>query len=644
MHVAPQLIVGTAGHIDHGKSRLVLALTGTDPDRLPEEKARGMTIDLGFAYLRADGCDIWLVDVPGHERFIRNMVAGATGIDAALLVVAADDSVMPQTREHAEVLSLLGVRRCVVVLTKMDLVDEQWADQVAQEACDLLASVGLDVVAAVRTSAETGRGLDDLRGVLATLARGAAPGTEEADWFMLPVDRAFSVPGRGTVVTGSVRHGQVSPGDELELFPGAQRVRVRGLQSHSQERERAAGRMRLAVNLAGVSHDAVQRGYVLATPGYLVPARRFDVWLSSLRMPGKQRRRNLRIRLHVATAELLALVRLMEAPAELDVRDTFAQLVTSEAIVAVGGQRFVVRDEAGTRTLGGGRILRVGTRPWTVRRPARLEGLRALLSSDPVARVEETLSGMEWRETDARRLAALAGVGRAEEAAAMCRLLVERGRVHRFECGSGELFVHAALAERVGEFLEKRMSRHFEQNARSPGVPLGEWPGWMPRACPARARAALADWLIQGGRFSQSAGHILPRGRKMDVSAADEALYAAMIAEFESAACQPPALDELRCRTPGNARRVAELVRLAMARGDLRRIAEGIWLHRKCWEDLVRLVSQALQTRGALRVSDLRDLLKTTRKYMVPIAEHLDTAGITRRIGDTRKAGPNVQV
>lgn len=258
MSDAPTLVVGTAGHIDHGKSRLVLALTGTDPDRLPEEKARGMTIDLGFAHTQIEGCDIFFVDVPGHERFIRNMVAGATGVDVAVLVVAADDSVMPQTREHAEVLSLLGVERCVVVVTKMDLVDDEWADAVEGEARELLAAVGLEPAAFVRTSAETGRGLDELRQVLARLAREQSQRAEPYRWFCLPIDRAFTIAGRGTVVTGSVAHGQVARDDELELWPGGRSVRARDLQSHHDECQQAIGRRRLAINLAGLTREDVR--------------------------------------------------------------------------------------------------------------------------------------------------------------------------------------------------------------------------------------------------------------------------------------------------------------------------------------------------------------------------------------------------
>src|SRR5262245_23044235 len=266
-----------------------------------------MTIDLGFAHTRIDDADVFFVDVPGHERFIRNMVAGATGVDAALLVVAADDSIMPQTREHAELLALLGFERCIVVLTKMDLVDEDWASAVEDEVRQLLETVGITPLRFLRTSAESKRGIDELRGYLAELARlrgnGEATAGEGAPrWFRLPVDRAFNVAGRGAVVTGSVYHGSVQAEDDLELWPASKHVRVRGLQSHSEGRDTAAGRMRLAINLAGVSLEDLRRGCELATPEYLEATRCMDVRLAWMRMPGKTVRRTLRSEEH--TSEL----------------------------------------------------------------------------------------------------------------------------------------------------------------------------------------------------------------------------------------------------------------------------------------------------------------------------------------------------
>jgi selenocysteine-specific elongation factor len=644
MSDAPQIVVGTAGHIDHGKSRLVLALTGTDPDRLPEEKARGMTIDLGFAHSPIEGCDIWFVDVPGHERFIRNMVAGATGVDLALLVVAADDSVMPQTREHAEVLSLLGVDRCIVALTKMDLVDEEWADAVEEEVLELLDKLRIEPIRSVRTSAESGRGIDELRGVLGEVARAQKKEQEGAyQWFRLPIDRAFNIAGRGTVVTGSVAHGGVKVDEELELWPAGRRVRVRDLQTHYEGAEAATGRMRLAINLAGVSLDEVGRGCELATPGYMEATRRMDVWIASVRMPGKILRKNIRLRLHAATSEVLAELRLREPPAELTVRGAFGQLGFSEPIVTTWGQRFILRDESGSRTLGGGRVLRPVARPWTGKRPAHVEGLKTLLDGGGRQRLEEVIRANEWWPCDDKLLATRAGLPRAERVATRCKQLSDEGRVETLMVASTPVYIHASHLAAIAEGAARRLKDHLAANPRLPGIPRGEWPAWTPRACPPKLRPALAEWLIANEKVALSEGYVVPLGHGGAMSPEDQRLFDAILAELEAARFQPPAIKALGCVETKNTKRVRELMNLAAARGKLVFVAEDIWLHRNCWDELVRLVTSAIRERGSVTVADIRTLIDSSRKYVVPIAESLDAAGITKRVGDNRVLGPKAE-
>lgn len=654
MREAGQLVVGTAGHIDHGKSRLVLALTGTDPDRLPEEKARGMTIDLGFAHLRFAEADIWFVDVPGHERFIRNMVAGATGIDAALLVVAADDSVMPQTREHAELLALLGVERVVLVLTKIDLVDDEWAAAVEDEARALLAGVGLSPLAAVRTSAETGAGLDELRTLLGRLAREGGAAAAGATWFRLPIDRAFNVAGRGTVVTGSVAHGAVQRDAELELWPAGRRVRVRDLQAHHEDRSAAAGRMRLALNLAGLPLTDVGRGCELATPGYLAATRCLDAWLTVLRMPGKARRQRVRARLHLATSEVLAEVRLAERASEDPVRDVPAQVISAVPIVAAWNQRFILRDESGSRTLGGGIVLRPVARPWTARRPAQRAGLGALRPPAPAdsaadaaaqraayrVRAAEVLRDAEWNAPSAGQLAARAGLADAEAARQTGDALLAAKQVVALDGPGGAALVHTDVLAAAAEAVGLRLKEHLRANPRLPGVPRGEWPGWMPRACAARLRPALADWLLAAGHVALNGAHVVPRGHAAAMAPEDQALLDLLLAEFHAAAFQPPGLEGLAARTPKNEKRVRQLVDLAAARGQLVRIADGIWLHGDRWRELCRAASDAIRARGPLTVADVRAMTRSSRKYIVPLLEKLDAAGVTKRSGDMRVLGP----
>ncbi len=645
MPTAPQLVVGTAGHIDHGKSRLVWTLTGTDPDRLPEEKARGMTIDLGFAHAAIDGCDVWFVDVPGHERFIRNMVAGATGVDVALLVVAADDGVMPQTREHIELLSLLGVERCLLVLTKLDLVDEEWADIVESEARTQLKLQTITPLGSIRTSAVDGRGMSELKAALARLAREcSAAGGEQPRWFRLPIDRAFSVPGRGTVVTGSLYHGTVRSDDELELWPQGTRVRVRDLQTHHAAAESAAGRMRLALNLAGVPLEQVRRGCELCTPGCCQATRRLDVHLHSFRMPGRAVRRSVRVRLHLATSELLAELRLSSPPAAPAISGVFARLRLTQPVVAAWGQRFVLRDESGERTLGGGRVLRALERPWCRDDADDQAVLRLLSEGAPRQRVEMLVRSAGWESLTSERLAAGAGIRDAEEAERLRRQLGTEGRLRRLPVGGAFEYCHSDVIEAISAPLADAIRRHLDANPRSAGVPRREWATWMPRSCPRPLRAGLADWLLSSGKFSLVDEHVLPAGHARAMPAADQALLDAILSEFAAAAFQPPAPDALRLRTPKNARRVDELIELAATRGRLIRVGDGLWLHADSWCELVRRVSTAIAQRGELAVSDIRDLLGSTRKFVVPLAEYMDQVGLTRRNGDRRSLGPQAQM
>lgn len=634
------LVIGTAGHIDHGKSRLVHALTGTNPDRLPEEQARGLTIDLGFAHARWDDARISFVDVPGHERFIRNMVAGATGVDLAILVVAADDSVMPQTREHAEVLALLGIDRCVLVLTKMDLVDDEWGDAVEDEARELLGQLQIAPIACVRTSAEDGRGIDELRTCLIDVARTPQRPQLPYTWFRMPVDRSFTVPGRGTIVTGSVAHGAVHREDTLTLWPEQREVRVRDLQSHHDAFSQATGRMRLALNLATIRTDEVGRGHELATPGYLAPAQYFDVWLASFRMPGKTIRKTHRLRLHIATRDVLAELRLLESPAEAHCRGTFAQLRVASPIVAAWGQSFILRDEAATRTLGGGRMLRVRTRRWSTRHPVHVEGLKALRDHAEKDRIEEVVRHEEWCDARDGELSAAAGLADADAARRVVRSLLDRNRLVAFEVAGRRVLVHTTRISSLTDMLNQRLRHYLEAHPRAPGVPRSEWPGWMPKACPARHRPLLAEWLIAENHVALASDCVVSLGHAGALASDDQELLDTILGEFAQAAFQPPDPRALACITAKNRKQVADLVQLAAKRGQLVRIADGIWLHARRWDELVRIVTKAIRERGPVTVADIRTLLDSSRKYVVPIVERLDAAGITKRSGDRRNLGP----
>ncbi|MDA1162746.1 MAG: selenocysteine-specific translation elongation factor, partial [Planctomycetota bacterium] len=353
--ISKSIIVGTAGHIDHGKTRLVGKLSGIDTDRLPEEKARGISIDLGFAHMRAGDLQLGIVDVPGHERFVRNMVAGATGINVAMLVVAADDAVMPQTREHLDIMDLLGIRVGLVALTKIDLVDEDMVELARCDIEDNLTGTFLEGCPIVPVSSETGEGLDELKATLLEICSSIQL-PQTLPLFRMAIDRVFSIPGHGTVVTGSVLSGDVHVGDSLDLWPEGREVRVRSVQRHGEQADEAGSRQRTAINLAGLKHDEVSRGCELATPGYLKPTKRLLVDLKLLDSAPIGLKNRIEVGLHTGTREIPCRVILKGRRLEPGERG-YAELRLSEPMVATWGQRFILRRISPAITLGGGTIL-----------------------------------------------------------------------------------------------------------------------------------------------------------------------------------------------------------------------------------------------------------------------------------------------
>src|SRR6516165_9680290 len=460
------LILGTAGHIDHGKTSLVKALTGIDCDRLPEEKARGITIDIGFATLDLGEYRLGIVDVPGHERFIKNMLAGATGIDLAVLVIAADDSVMPQTREHLEILRLLGLRHGVTALTKCDLVDETTLEVVELEIRDLVRGSFLEEAPIIRTSAQTGKGIDELKAAIVECCRHAEPaGLEDSPrglgeaWFRLPIDRSFIVQGHGTVVTGSVTSGSVRVGDELEWQPRGERVRVRSLQNHDRPVEEIHRGMRAAINLAGVHHEDVIRGQELAVPGYLVPAKVLTVRLHCLADVRKPIKHRAAVRFHIGTAEIMGTVSLLDCDAIEPGGWGLAQVFLEEPATATWGQPFVVRGASATQTLGGGQVLQPVARKVRRRHLEMLERIERLWTGDAEQRALTVAWFGGFAGFTPADLVRGANVG-PEQAQALIERLRQRGDLVEIAISQARhVLLHADIVKELDERILQALAR-----------------------------------------------------------------------------------------------------------------------------------------------------------------------------------------
>jgi len=627
------LIIGTAGHIDHGKTALVKALTGTDTDRLPEEKRRGLTIELGFAHLEVGDCQFGVVDVPGHERFVRTMVAGATGIDVALLVVAADDSTMPQTREHVEVLDLLGVSRCVVAVTKCDLVDRELADLVAEEVEELLAGTTLAGSAIVPVSSVTGTGLDELRKALAAAAADVIQRNTQGP-FRLAIDQIFTIQGRGTVVTGTVLRGRVSTGDELELWPEGLRCRVRALQSHNKQQETVQGGQRAALNLIGVDRSRISRGCELATPGYVKPTHLLDVRLRCLGSALRPIKSGSKVRLCLGTREALArVVTATGHPVEAG-QECYAQLRLSQPVTAVYGQRFIVRDETATRTVGGGVILRCSPKRRRIRGPEGVGPVERLDRGDPGQRVEEVLRFAGFSPPADSAIAAQAGVA-DDQVPQIVDELAQAGRLVALEAGGPKEIARSAI-DSLFERASRWLQRYHETHPDDPGIRNDAFVGYLDRKSRRGLGRPLLKRMAAAGLVKIQGRYVCHAAYAPSLSAQDERVLAAMLSEFEASGFQPPALEALEVAKQSNRQRIERLAKIAAATQQLVEIDGKIFLHAACEERLRKVVRGIILSGKEASVSSIRQELDSTRKYVVPFMEYLDRIGFTRRDGDRR--------
>jgi selenocysteine-specific elongation factor len=626
------VIVGTAGHIDHGKSALVEALTGTHPDRLAEEKRRGITIDLGFAFLEQDGVTFVFVDVPGHEKFVSNMLAGAAGIDIVLLVIAADEAIKPQTREHFDICRLLGVRSGVVALTKSDLVDEYAAGIVRMEVEDYLRGSFLEKAAIVPVSAKAGAGLPELKQALRAAAQGVAL-RSGGGFTRLPIDRSFAMKGFGTVVTGTLIAGTVSPEDELEIFPGGRRLRVRGVQSGGKSVSRAETGQRTAVNLAGVEHGDIHRGMVLATPGHLRATRRIDARVQLLGSAPTLKQR-ARVHFHAGTSATIADIYFYGTPQLPPNGSAFAQLRLQDETLVLPGDRFILRQFSPVITIGGGTVLDPLAPRLLSRDTGRIKFLETLGRGMP----EEIVAEMAERSSVALTLSELvARTGRSPAAAREAvNQAVARGAVKT--TGSDPLVV--VPAARFAELQQKiaaRVESFRIENPLQAGIAREVLRSGLGRRIhPEVFRAALQD-LIAQKKLEAQGDLIKPAGSQVTLLPEETAAKEQIEKAFKSAGLAVPSVKEVLASLAVEAARAEKLLRILLGEKNLVRVTPELIFHRAALTHLKQQLSNYKKVKGErISVPAFKELTGITRKYAIPLLEYLDRERITRRTGDER--------
>jgi selenocysteine-specific elongation factor len=627
------VIFGTAGHIDHGKSSLVKALTGRDPDTLPEEKLRGMTIELGFVFMDLPDYEkqIVFIDVPGHEKFVKTMAAGASNIDAALLVIAADEGVSVQTREHFDILRLLDVPIGMVVLTKSDLVDAERMAEVRGDVARFVAGSFLEDAPVLAVSSTTGAGIPELKAALVEMGRRVRR-RSDTGFFRMPVDRVFTIQGFGTVAAGTVLGGSVGVGDRVEIFPDRLSARVRGVQVHGRSAERSGIGTRTALNLMDVKKEDLRRGQCVAAAGSLTPTNRLDTELLLLADAGKELKHRERVRLHVGTDEVITRVVLLDRAAVQPGQKGFVQFVLEAPTVALPGDRFVIRTFSPLMTIGGGRVLdptpgrHKRFDDQVIRGLSRLEGSR-----DEV--VEQFLVKARFTPQSAGELGISLG-GRADDVKEALAALVAGGKAVAVPFEREERYLHAGAAAELAERLIGLVKDYFEKNPHKLSMPLGDLRSQFLKLSEAAVFKKLLGGRAAGGGIEVQGNEVRLPERGVRMTAREQELARKIEEAFLKAGYDSPLEDEL-CRTLGADRGLFEKVlRSLYDQKKLVRLNPKVTYHAETVAGMKTLVQEHLKRKGSIAIAELRDAIKLSRKYAQAVLEYFDRIGLTRRAED----------
>lgn len=632
------VIVGTAGHVDHGKTCLIKALSGIDTDRLKEEKKRGITIELGFANLiDTDGVHIGIIDVPGHEKFVKNMLAGIGGIDLVLLVIALDEGVMPQTVEHFEILKMLQIRQGIVVLTKSDTVDSDWADMVGEDVRELIKGSFLEQAELIRVSSYTGENIDVLRQKIVTMAKQAGKRREEKELFRLPIDRVFTMEGFGTVVTGTLIEGMCEAGEEVMVYPQERLLKIRGVQSHGQKEEKACAGQRTAINLAGIKKEELSRGEVLAYPGSLVNSTMVDATLRLFDSTQRKLKNGDRVHLSYGSAQAIGKVILLDCDVVEAGQEALVQLRFDDPICVKRNDKFIIRFYSPVETFGGGTVLNPAADKHKRGQEDVIESLKLKKTGTDMEILEQMVNEESRRFPEAEDLAAWMDLT-VSEAEQMLDTLRNKKKILHLNDGS---FVGKAYWEKVSELANQVLAHFHRENPIVEGMDREELKSRLAERMHLKsgkkAEALIAELekrkviTIQGSVVSVAG---------FTVSYSDEAsqMMTDMENIYKKAGIEVPSTDELvgAYKDRKQARQVlSELTK----KGILVKAGTGVLMHKEHWDRALNILREHLAANPQITLGEFRDLLGTSRKYAVMLLETYDQMKITKKTGDVRVPG-----
>lgn len=628
-------IVGTAGHVDHGKTVLVKALTGKDTDRLKEEKERGISIELGFAPFRLpSGILAGLVDVPGHERFIKNMLAGVGGIDLVLLIIAADEGIMPQTKEHLGIIDLLQVPLGVIVITKTDLVEEDWLDLIKEEARELVAGTVLEGAPIVEVSAVKGTGIKELTALIDDLAAGIRERSTHGQ-PRLSVDRVFSITGFGTVVTGTLVEGAITVGDKVEILPENIEARVRGLQVHGEKVETAEAGQRVAVNLAGLECEEIERGSVLGAPGYLKPSHRLDLRVKLLSAEEKPLVNRARVRVHLGTAEILARIILLESEELLPGEDGLAQLECEQPMVATRGDRVIIRSYSPMRTIGGGEIID----PDPPKRKRFNQGVIHMLETKEKGEPDELVRqfvlaspSVALTEDEVRK-----GLGLDPRLVrSAIELLTDHGEFKNFVSDGKVYYILDLVFTRKAAELAQMLDKYHLAFPLRSGVSKEEIRSKLFNSLNNKLFNAILGVFEKENVIKVSEENIARFGFEPGPKPEQQQVFEKIRQRYEASGLLTPGWDETAAEFRLNAGEAEEVLNYFINQGILVKLEDNVLIHRQSLENARDVIIKYLQENNEFSLGEARDLLKTSRKFALPIMNYFDKIKVTRRVDDKR--------
>jgi selenocysteine-specific elongation factor len=626
------IILGTAGHIDHGKTSLIKALTGIDTDRLKEEKERGITIELGFAHLELPGGKrLGIVDVPGHEKFVKNMVAGATGIDLVALVIAADEGVMPQTREHLEICELLKIEHGLVVLTKIDMVESDWFEMVREDIIEYLSDTFLAKAPTVEVSSVTGEGLKEVVRVLDELVQ-KIPERDPGHIFRLPIDRVFTMKGFGTVITGTTVSGKVATGDEVTIYPQKVSSRIRGIQVHNKEVNDVRAGLRTAINLQGLEKAAIHRGNILATKDSLRPTYMVDVIFELLPSAPRKLKNRAKVRFHAGTSEIISTVVLLDRD-ELKPGETcFAQIRLDEPIAVLRHDRYVLRSYSPVRTIGGGEIL--NALPWKKKRFSdyALSEMKTLHSGELSEVIELFVSLGRYNGVGQVELPFLMNINK-KNLDGVLKALKAQQRIALYDKENNTL-IHADFLEKAKDEILKTITQYHKDFPLKAGLLKEELRSRTTGAKNPKLFNYLLNQLARENIIVQEKEIVHLKDHQVTLAQDQEKTRQKLEERYLKSGLQPPYFKELNDKFPGNTG--LEVLEVMLKEGVLLKIKEDLFFHRKAIEELKGRLVKFLKDHGTITTPQFKEMTGTSRKYTIPLIEYFDQAQLTVRVGDSR--------